>query len=149
MKTLLIAIAILASVGFASAGQRIDAAAWKNVQTYDVATVLEKAPSLIGQVVGVRFHYRSPKLRHLLPGWYQAALWQHDPKAKKGYSAFRVMIAKKDVPAFESITSDFNAMTDIVVYGRIEKDPEINEVHLRVFGRKAAVDGARNALIDW
>ena len=107
MKTILIMLATLICLTSAMAGQRFDAAAWRNVQTYDVPTLMKQEASLIGKIVAVRFHYRSAKLRHLASTWYEASIWQHDPKAKGGYAAQRVMVAKADVPAFESITSDF------------------------------------------
>jgi hypothetical protein len=149
MKTIFTTITSLILATSALAGQRFDAAAWRNVQTYDVPTLLKQEASLVGRIVAVRFHYRSAKLRHLAPSWYEASIWQHDPKAKSGFSALRVMIAKKDVPAFEIITSDFNSMTDVTVYGRIEKDPENNLTHLRLLGRKVELDAAGNATVDW
>jgi hypothetical protein len=149
MKTILITLGALLILTTAFAGQRFDAETWKNVQTYDVPTLLKQEASLIGKIVAVRFHYRSEKLRHLQPNWYEASIWQHDPKAKNGYSALRVMVAKKDVPAFQTITSDFNAMTDVTVYTRIEKDPDNNQTHLRLLGRKVTTDAAGNATIDW
>jgi hypothetical protein len=149
MKTISIAICALLCLGNALAGPRGDAGAWKNVKTYDLPTLLREEASLIGRIVAVRFHYRSEKLRHLEPNWYEASLWQHDPKAKNGYSALRVFVAKQDVPAFQTITSDFNAMTELTVYGRIEKEPERNQAYLRLLGRKVASDAAGNATIDW
>ena len=149
MKIILITFAILICLSSAFAGRRFDAAAWRDVQTYDVPTLLKQEASLIGKVVAVRFHYRSAKLRHLQPSWYEASIWQHDPQAKSGVSAQRVMVAKADVPAFESITSDFKSMTDVTVYGRIEKDPDNNQTQLRLIGRKVAVDAAGNATVDW
>ena len=149
MKIILTTIMTLICLTSAMAGRRFDAAAWRNVQTYDVPTLLQQEASLIGRVVAVRFHYRSAKLRHLQPSWYEASIWQHDPKAKSGFSAQRVMIAKTDVPAFESITSDFKSMTDVTVYGRIEKDPDNNQTQLRLIGRKVALDAAGNATVDW
>ena len=149
MKTILIAIFALVCCASAFAGQRFDAAAWKTVQTYDVPTLFKQEASLIGKVVAVRFHYRSEKLRHLHVNWYEASIWQHDPNAKKGYSALRVMVAKADVPAFETITSDFHSMTDTTVYARVEKDAESNQAHLRLLGRKVTLDAAGNATVDW
>jgi hypothetical protein len=149
MKIILTTLATLICLTSAMAGRRFDAAAWRNVQTYDVPTLLQQEASLIGKVVAVRFHYRSAKLRHLQPSWYEASIWQHDPKAKSGFSAQRVMIAKTDVPAFESITSDFKSMTDVTVYGRIEKDPDNNQTQLRLIGRKVVLDAAGNATVDW
>jgi hypothetical protein len=149
MKIILIAILALLGLTTAFAGQRFDAATWKNVQTYDVPTLLKQEASLLGRIVAVRFHYRSGKLRHFAPSWYEAALWQHDPNAKKGYSAVRVIVAKKDVPAFETIPSDSNSMAEVTVYGRVEKDADNNFVQVRLLGRKAALDSAGNATVDW
>jgi hypothetical protein len=149
MKKIFTTIATLILATSAHAGQRLDAASWKNVQTYDVPTLLKQEASLVGKIVAVRFHYRSEKLRHLQPSWYEASIWQHDPKARNGYSALRVMVAKNDLPAFKTITSDFNSMTEVTVYGRIEKDPENNLTHVRLLGRKVATDAAGNATVDW
>jgi hypothetical protein len=149
MKKILLTITALTLVTGALAGQRFDAAAWRDVQTYDVPTLLKQEASLINRIVAVKFHYRSAKLRHLAPSWYEASIWQRDPKAKSGFSAQRVMVAKADVPAFETITSDFKSMTDLTVYGRIEKDPDNNQTQLRLIGRKVALDAAGNATVDW
>jgi hypothetical protein len=112
-------------------------------------TLLKQEGSLIGRIVAVKFHYRSPKLRHLNPNSYEASLWQNDPNAKSRYSALRVMIAKKDVPTFETITSDFKSMSEVTLYGRIEKDADHSLAYLRVIGRKVDVDAAGNATVDW
>jgi hypothetical protein len=149
MKTILIAIGALICLTNSYAGQRFDAATWKNVQTFDVPTLLSQEGALIGKIVGVRFHYRSEKLRHLQPNWYEASLWQHDPNGKNGYSALRVIVAKKDVPDFKTITSNFNSMSNVTVYGRVEKDPDNNLTQLRLLGRKVAVDSAGNATVEW
>jgi hypothetical protein len=149
MKIILTTIAILTCLSSAIAGQRFDGATWRNVQTYDVPTLLKQESSLVGKIVAVKFHYRSAKLRHLAPNWYEASIWRQDPNAKKGFSGQRVMIAKNDVPAFESITSDFKSITDLTVYGRIERDPDNNQTHLRLIGRKVVLDAAGNATVDW
>ncbi len=149
MKTILTTISALLCLTTAFAGQRFDAAAWRNVQTYDVPTLLKQEASLINRIVAVKFHYRSEKLRHLQPNWYEAAIWRHDPKAKNGYSALRVMVAKSDVPDFKTVTSDFNSMTDLTVYARVEQDPDNNLAYLRLLGRKVSLDAAGNATVDW
>jgi hypothetical protein len=149
MKTILTVIVTLLCAANAHSGQRFDAVAWRAVQTYDVPALLKQEASLVGKIVAVHFNYRSEKLRHLQPNWYEASIWQHDPKAKSGFSALRVMVAKKDLPAFKTITSDFNSMTDLTVYARIEQDPENNLTHLRLLGRKAEIDAAGNATVDW
>jgi hypothetical protein len=149
MKTILTALLTLAFAASVFAGQRFDAARWRGVQTYDVPALLQQQGSLIGKIVAVRFNYRSEKLRGMRPGWYEASLWQRDPKAKKGFSAVRVMVAKKDVPAFQSITLDFQSPAELTVYGRVERDPENLFVYLRLLGRKAEVDANGNATVDW
>lgn len=149
MKRTFLAVVSFALAINALADPRFDAATWKKVQSYSVPVLLTQETSLIGKIVAVRFHYRSEKLRHLQPSWYEASIWQHDPNAKNGYSALRVMVAKKDVPAFQTITSDFNAMTEVTVYGRIEKDPDNNQTHLRLLGRKVSLDAGGNATVAW
>src|SRR5687767_8172021 len=103
-----------------------------NLPTFDVPAFLERQGTLLNRTVAVRFHYRSEKIRHLLPNWYQASLWQRDAKAKRGYSFVRVMVAKKDLAAFKSIPSDFQSATELTAYGRVERDPEANFIYLRV-----------------
>jgi hypothetical protein len=149
MKIILTTIATLICLTSAMAGQRFDAAAWRNVQTYDVPTLLNQEASLLGKVVAVRFHYRSAKLRHFAPSWYEASIGQTDPKSKRGFSLLRVIIAKKDVPAFQSITSDFKSTAEVTVYGLVEKDPDNNQTNLRLLGRKVTLDAAGNATVDW
>jgi hypothetical protein len=146
-----IVITLIAVIGLTSAyaAERFDVAAWKNVQTCDVPTLLKQEASLINRVVAVRFHYRSKEVRHRYSSWYEASIWQHDPKAKGGYSALRVVIAKPDVPAFQSITSDFHSMNDVTVYGRVEKDADTNQTHLHLLGRKITTDASGNVTVDW
>jgi hypothetical protein len=149
MKPILAAILMFAFTASAFAGQRFDAAQWRGVQTYDVPALLQQQGSLLGKIVAVRVNYRSEKLRGMRPGWYEASLWQRDPKAKKGFSTVRAMVAKKDIAAFQSIASDFQSPAEITVYGRVEKDPENNFVYLRLLGRRAAIDASGNATVDW
>jgi hypothetical protein len=69
MKKILITITALTLATSALAGQHFEAATWRNVQTYDVPTLLKQEASLIGKIVAVRFHYRSAKLRN--GSWWQ------------------------------------------------------------------------------
>jgi hypothetical protein len=149
MRTILAAILMLAFVASAFAGQRFDAAHWRGVQTYDVPALVQQQGPLLNKIVAVRFNYRSEKLRGLKPDWYEASLWQRDPKAKKGFSFIRVMVAKKDVPAFQSIASNFQSPGELTVYGRVERDPENHFVYLRLLGRKVETDASGNATVDW
>jgi len=148
MKLPIIALSVLCLTN-AFAAERFDAATWKSVQTYNVPTLLNQETSLLGRVVAVRFHNRSEKLRHLRPNWYEASIWQRDPNAKKGVSGLRVMVAKPDVPAFQTITFDFNSPAEVTVYARVEKDPETNLTHLRLLGRKITTDAGGNVTVGW
>lgn len=145
MKTILIAIVNLACAASAFS----ESTDWRKVPTFDVPAFLEQQGSLLNRTVVVRFNYRSEKLRHLQPNWYEASLWQRDPKAKSGFSFVRVMVAKKDLPAFKSIPSDFRSAAEVTAYGRVEREPEAHYIYLRLLGRKVVTDAAGNATVDW
>jgi hypothetical protein len=130
MRTIVLTFTILASAAQVRGGQHVDPAG----RGYDVPTLLQQQASLIGKVVTVHFNYRSEKLRHVQPSWFEASIWQHDPKARKGFSGFRVMVAKNDLAVFKSITSDFNSVADLTVVGKIETDPDNNQIYLRFLG---------------
>lgn len=149
MKTILIAILTLAFSANAFSAERLEPTNWRNVQTFDVPALLEKEAAMLYRVVGVRFNYRSEKLRHLQPNWYEASLWQRDPKAKRGFSAVRVMVAKQDLPAFKSITSDFRSGPELTAYGRVERDPNAYFLYVRLLGRKVVMDAAGNPTVEW
>jgi hypothetical protein len=149
MKAILTAMFAVLSLTTAFAGQRIDAAAWKSVQTYDVPTLLKQEASLIGKIVAVHFQYRSAKLRHSYPRIYEGAIWQRDPSSKKGYSGLQVMVLKENVKAFETVTSDSNSAAELTVYALVEKHPDANAARLRLIGRKVTTDAAGNATVDW
>jgi hypothetical protein len=136
MTRIIPTIVALILVTSALAPERLEGGTRRNVRTYDVPTLLKEEPSLLGKTVAVRFHYRSEKLRHLQPNWYEASIWQHDPKAKNGFSALRVMVETNSLADFQSITSDFNSMTEVTIYGTLEKDPDNNLIHLRFIGRE-------------
>ena len=149
MKTFLIVIFALLSLTNAFAGQQVDAANWKTVQTYDVPTLLKQEASLLGKIVAVHFQYRSAKLRHSYPRIYEGAIWQRDPGSKKGYSGLQVMVLKENVKAFEEFTSNSNSAAELTVYALVEKHPHANSARLRLLGRKVTTDAAGNATIDW
>jgi hypothetical protein len=137
MKTILISITLLALASSAFAQQPPSPASTPpNLPTFDVPAFLEQQGSLLGRTVAIRFHYRSEKIRHLKPSWYEASLWQRDPKAKKGFSFVRVMVAKKDLAAFKTIPTDFQSTVELTAYGRVEREPEAHYIYLRLKGGK-------------
>jgi hypothetical protein len=137
MKPILISIALLAfgSNVFAQPSPSPESTP-RDLPTFDVPEFVAQQGTLLGRTVAIRFHYRSEKLRHLKPNWYEASLWQRDPKAKKGFSFVRVMVAKKDVAAFKTIPSDFQSAVELTAYGRVERDPEAHYIYLRLRGGK-------------
>ena len=135
MKPTLISIMLFAFVASAFAAPPPESTP-RDLPTFDVMTFLEQQGSLLNRTVAVRFHYRSEKIRHLYPNWYEASLWQRTAKTKRGYLFVRVMVAKKDLAAFKTIPSDFQSQTDLTAYGRVEMDPEAHFIYLRIQGGK-------------
>lgn len=149
-KTLSLAI-LLSFVGAMSAfaGHQMNAEAWRGVQTYDLRALQKIESSQVGKIVGVRINYRHARIRHPLPSWYEGSIWSYRPAEKEKFAFLRVMVAKKDLPAFKSIPTEFQSPTEIVVYGQVQRDTQANFLFIRLLGRKATVDPAGNATIDW
>lgn len=149
-KTLFLSV-ILAFAGASSAfcGQQINAAAWKGVQTYDLPALQKIESSQVGNVVGVRINYRGERISHPRPNWYEGSIWRYRPGDKVKFPFLRVMVAKKDLPSFKSLPTNFQSPTEIVVYGEVGRDTQANFLFIRLLGRKVALDGAGNATVDW
>ena len=149
-KLLLVAfLAPLACALSASNGARIEAKAWSKVQTLDVRTLRPTMAAHMRELVAVRFTFRGKDIHHLKPNWYEGSIWQPDPKGRKGFSDVRVMIAKKDLEAFKSITSDSSAGAEITLYGRVLRDFDANFFFVELLGRNSVVDPTGNATIGW
>ena len=133
----------------AFAGTRIDAKTWNKLQTYDVRALAPKMESHIRELVAVKFTFRGKDIHHLKPNWYESSIWQPDPKGKKGFTDVRVMIAKKDLKAFKSITTDSSAGAEMTVYGRVLRDFDAHFLFVQLLGRNTVVDPAGNATISW
>jgi hypothetical protein len=134
-----------AATAFSSEGTRVKN--WNNVQTYDVAAVQKDLPAQRGKVVGMRCNFRGKDIRHVKPNWYQSFIWQKSLSGN-GFLDLRVMVAKQDLPAFKSITTEPGG-TDMVLYGRVERDVEANLLFVRLLGRTANADSSGNATITW
>jgi hypothetical protein len=149
-KTLCLALI----VGFAGAmnafcGQQFDAAAWRTVQTYDVAALKKIESSLVGKVVGVRLNYRADRISHQKPNWYEGSVWQYRPGEKDKFAFLRVIVAKKDLAAFKSIPTDFKSAAEMIVYGEVGRETDANFLFVRLLGRKVTLDASGNATVDW
>ena len=149
MKTILVVLLSFLGVISALPGQRFDAASWRGVQTHDIPALQKIEGTMIGQVVGVRINYRSDRISHRKPNWYESSIWHSAPAEKSKFAYLRVYVAKKDLPSFKSIPSDFRSAQEIVVYGQIERDPDANFLFIRLLGRNVTLDPAGNATVDW
>ena len=129
--------------------QQVSAAAWRGVQTYDLRALQKIESSQVGKIVGVRVNYRHERIRHPAPSWYEGSIWSYRPAEKEKFAFLRVMVAKKELAAFKSMPTDFQSPTEIVVYGQVQRDTQASYLFIRLLGRKATVDAAGNATIDW
>ena len=133
----------------ASTGTRIDAKTWGKVQAYDVRTLAPTMAGHLRELVAVKFTFRGKDIHHLKPNWYEGSIWQPDPKGRKGFSDVRVMVAKKDLEAFKSITTDSSAGAELTVYGRVLRDFDANFFFVQLLGRTTVADPGGNATISW
>src|SRR5438876_348520 len=97
----ILVLTIINTTGLLAAGGHFDAKTWHNVRAYDVRTLSKDFRSHVGELVAVKFNFRGKDIHHIKPNWYEGSIWQPDPNGKKGFSDVRVMVAKKDLPAFK------------------------------------------------
>jgi hypothetical protein len=149
-KTLSAALLFLACAFEAfAAGTRIDSKTWANVQTYDVRAFAPQISGHAKELVGVKFNFRGKDIRHLKPNWYEGSIWQPDPKGKKGFTDVRVMIAKKDLEAFKSITTDSSSGEEMTVYGRVLHDFDANFMFVQLIGRTTSPAPDGSTTVSW
>jgi hypothetical protein len=146
---LIFGLGCIGAVTLLASGARIQAKTWRNIQTYDVRDLSENLKSHTREVVAVKFNFRGKDIHHLKPSWSESSIWQHDPQGKKGFSNVRVMIAKKDLSAFKSVTTDASSSTEMTAYGRVLWDSESNFMFVQLLGRNATVDSSGNAVLSW
>ena len=148
MKTGFVVLLTFLGTMTAFCAHQFDAAEWREVQTYDIQALQKIQGTLIGKIVGVRFQHRNDWISHRKPNWYESSIWSPNLSGKERFSFLRVMVAKKDLPAFKSLGT-FKAPAEMVVYGKVLRDPDANFLFLQLLGRKATVDAAGNATVDW
>jgi hypothetical protein len=151
MKKIALSTLLLICVGWlpAFAATRVDAKAWNKVQTYDVRTLAPQMGGHARELVTVKFTFRGKDIHHLKPNWYESSIWQPDPNGQKGFSHLRVMVAKRDLEAFKSITTDGGSNEEMTVYGRVLRDSDANFFFVELLGRNLVTDGSGNATISW
>ena len=151
MKKILSLAVVLGFVGAMNAfgGQQLKRDTWRGVQTYDLPALQKIESSQVGNIVGVRINYRGKRISHPRPNWYEGSIWRHRPGDKDKFPFLRVMVAKKDLPSFNSIPTDFQSPAEIVVYGEVGRDTQANFLFIRLLGRKVTLDASGNATVDW
>ncbi len=102
---LLAAAALLAaSASPAGAVERYEAKSWRRVKTHDMSALQKIDPLPLRQIVGVRFGYRHPDIRHLKPNWFYSSIWSVTRDGNKAeFSHIPVMVAKADLDAFRAL----------------------------------------------
>jgi hypothetical protein len=129
--------------------QKIDAQNWRKIGKFDPTILSATLGNHAGKIIAVRFNFRGKDIHHIKSNWYEGSIWQPDEKARKGFSNIRVVFAKNDLLAFQSITTDSTSPKRLTVYGRVEYDADSSFPYLRLFGPKATIDSAGNATVRW
>jgi hypothetical protein len=128
--------------------EKVDAITWHSLQTYDVSALKKIAEVEVGKIVGVRCHFRSKRIQHVKPSWYEATLWYHNSENRRTpFSYIRVKVAQKDLPAFESLPSDLRPGPAMTIYGEVQKDDE--SAFVRLIGRRINRGPDRSVTISW
>jgi hypothetical protein len=122
---------------------------WNTIQTYDAATLKKEIGSQVRRVVGVKFNFRGKDIHHMKPNWYEGTVWGPDASGKKGFAAVKVMVAKKDLPAFKAITTDAVSTQTLTAYGDVQRDSDANFFFVRLLGTKANPNPDGGATISW
>ncbi len=149
MKSIFVVILSFFVASQALAGQRFEAKAWKTVQEFDLPALSKDLATHVRQLVSVRFQFRGKDIHHLKPNWYESSIWSPDPTKSGKFVNVRVMISKKDLPAFKSITTDSTSTAPLVGYGKALRDSEANFLFVQLMGLKATLDSAGDATVDW
>jgi hypothetical protein len=127
----------------------VEAKNWKQMQTYDVRTLAPVLGDHNRELVAVKFTFRGKDIRHQKPNWFECSLWQPDPKARKHFADVRVLVAKADLDAFKSITTESSSGQELTIYGTILRDFDSHFAFVRLIGRNVALDSAGNATVTW
>jgi hypothetical protein len=122
---------------------------WNTIQTYEVAALKKEIGSQVRRVIGVKYNFRGKDIHHMKPNWYEGTVWGQDPSGKKGFAAVKVMVAKKDLPAFKAITTNASSTEMLTAYGEVQRDSDSNFFFLRLLGIRANPNPDGGATISW
>jgi hypothetical protein len=143
----LLAAPVLVATSFGE--MKVEAKNWQRLQTYDVRTLAPILGDHNRELIALKFTFRGKDIRHLKPNWFECSLWQPDPNARKHFADVRVMVAKADLDAFKSITTDASSGQEMTLYGTILRDFDSHYVFVRLVGRNVTLDSAGNATVSW
>jgi len=139
---------LLAAIhGFGAEGTTVKN--WNTIQTYDVAALKREMGAQVRRVVGVKCYFRGKDIHHMKPNWYEGTLWGPDASGKKGFAAVKVMVAKKDLPAFKALTTNASSAEMLTAYGDVQRDSDSNFMFVRLLGTKADPNGEGGATLSW
>jgi hypothetical protein len=127
----------------------VDAKNWKQMQTYDVRTLAPVMGDHNRELVAVKFTFRAKDIHHFKPNWFESAIWQPDPKGRKGFTFVKTMVSKADLDAFKSITTNSSSGQELTVYGTVLRDFDSHFLFVRLIGRNVTLDSAGNATVTW
>src|SRR4051812_6588208 len=132
-------------------GARFDAKTWFSMQKFDVRALSRNQALVghVGQLVEIRFQFRSKDVRHLKPNWFQSALWQKSSEDRRGFVSVPVMVAKGDADAFKAFTADPRATSDLKVFGLVLHDLETNYTFVKLLGTTMFVDADGAVNVSW
>jgi hypothetical protein len=134
--------------GIAFAAEKVDAITWHSVRIYDVAALKKIQELQVGKIVGVRCHFRSNRIQRVKANWYEATLWQRNPQdRRRPFSFIRVKVTGKDLPAFQSLPSEFKAEPAVTIYGEVQTDGE--SAFVRLIGGRVKLEPDRSAVVSW
>ncbi len=149
MTKLFVLFTIFVGAATVFGGTRFEAKTWQAVQELTPVVLEKSLSSHNGRLIAVKFNFRGKDIHHLKPNWYKGSIWGPNPAKSGKFSNVRVMVAKKDLPAFKDITTDSTSAAPLMAYGKVARDADANFFFVRLFGTKATVDPAGNATVDW
>ena len=132
------------------AAERYEAKSWRRVKTHDMAALEKIDPLPMRQIVGVRFGYRHPDIRHLKPNWFYSSIWSVTRDGNKAdFSHIPVMVALADIAAFRRLPTTPESAGKYVVYGQVLQDSEAGFLFLRLIGTKVKQEKRGRVAVTW
>ena len=122
------------------------------LKTYDIPTLEAKSADLEGQIVRVRFNYRTAQITDDKDGYKrgQLGIWRTDSRAgRAGYQSgyIRVRVPAEAVEWFRKLTTNDATHQTFTVIARVEKD-QGERASIELLGREIKTD-TKGSHIVW